>query len=172
MFSPSSCREFFAWAEGLLVPKVVADKHTNTTYVTQGKGKTAYSLPLQTFLQVDSFGRHCKVARGVWAAGGDTVEGPVAPGGPATPGDRGWLGARRFPTRPPAGITVLNHGLRSAKKAVQPYLWVGSAFAGNPTSGLPTYRWLRIRRRPHLYFSPAAHRFLYAPAFLVSLPAA
>jgi hypothetical protein len=69
-----------SWIAGLFVPKsrgVVVDKHITTTYITQRQGKTAYSIPLETFLLVDTFGRHCKVSRGVWAnvQVGNTVEG-------------------------------------------------------------------------------------------------
>ncbi len=86
-----------AWAAGAFVPKstgMVVDKHTTTSYMTQGKGKTAYSIPLETFLLIDTFGRHCKVPRGVWAnvQVGETVEGrwrggahPVRQAGPNGP---------------------------------------------------------------------------------------
>jgi hypothetical protein len=70
----------FSWIAGAFITPSdgqVADKHTATTYRTYGKGNRATSIPLETFLLVDTRGRTCKVSRGVWATTriGDTIHG-------------------------------------------------------------------------------------------------
>ena len=57
-----------AWSAGLFVAKthgVVVDKHITTAYLTQS-GKTAYSVPIETFLLIDTLGRSCKDRKASW----------------------------------------------------------------------------------------------------------